>query len=198
MDGYSVFKEVKHNEFKSFAQDQVDQESFYQKVYNLSLILVALLFIGGLGYSLTLFFIEENLFYMLQTVAGILFSFSLLIILHELLHAIAYKIKGADNLYFGAQISKFLFYAASDEERFTGDQYKFIALFPFVSIAALSGMLLLVFPQYFQFIFSVLFIHHIFCGADFAVISFLQKHGLANVLTFDSREKQTTYFLKCA
>src|SRR5699024_1558974 len=132
-----------------------------------------------------------SLFFYLKT-------FRTLLILHELLYAVAYKIKGANNLYFGAQLSKFLFYAASDQERFTGEQFKFIALFPFVSVAVLAGFSLIIFPQYFQFIFTVLFIHQMFCGADFAVVSFLRKQGLTNVLTFDSREEETTYFLKCA
>jgi hypothetical protein len=198
MENYTVFEEVKHDEFKSFAQDQMSQESFYQKVYNLSMIFIALLFIGGTGYALTLFWLDENLFYMIQTVGGILVSFSILIFLHEFLHAVAYKIKGAKSLYFGAELSSFVFYVASNQEKFTGNQYKFIALFPFTIIIILSGILLIAFPQYFQLIFSILFVHHIFCGGDFAAVCFLQKHGVENILTFDSKEKQTTYFLKRA
>lgn len=196
MDNYTLLQEVKHSEFKAFAQTQMKHKGFYQKVYNIALIVVSLLFIASAGYSVALMILKDTLFYVLQIILGLLASFSFLIVLHELFHAIAYKIKGANRLYFGFQPSKFLFYAASDNDKFTGKQFKFIALFPFTCITFLLLCLLTLFPQYFLFIFTILFIHHIFCGADFAVANYLQKHGANQMLTFDSKEKETTYFLK--
>ena len=41
---------------------------------------------------------------------GVLFSFTVLIILHELLHAIAYLLVGAKKISFGMNLNKFMFY----------------------------------------------------------------------------------------
>lgn len=189
-----LLKKIGHDEFKTFAREQIAKEGFYKRVYSTFLFLSGFLFFACTGYGISLFILDEKITFPIQLATGILFCFTLLIVLHELLHGIAYKLMGAKKIYFGAILSQFIFYAGSDQERFDGRKFRFIALFPFVCILMLGLICLLLFPEYFLIILTVLFIHTIFCGGDFAVLNFMEQYKLSEIYTFDSREKRETYF----
>lgn len=189
-----LLEKVTHDEFKEFAKTELAKEGFYQKVYSITLILTSLSFCAGVGYGLALFFLSDQIFHLIHIVAGLAFCFTVLIISHELLHALAYKLVGAKQVYFGANLSQFLFYAASDGEKFSGRQFRFIALFPFLTVLAAGVVCLITLPQYFLFTLTALFIHSVFCGGDFAVLNYINQYDLDEVYTFDVKEKKETYF----
>lgn len=196
MENYTLLKEVPHKEFRAFAQDQINQDGFYQKLYYSTIIISSILFFASLGYSFTLFLLENNIYYVSQMLIGLIISFSLLIIIHELLHGLAYKWMGADQVYYGGSFSSFLFYAACDQEVFSGKQYRFIALFPFLTILIIGVAVVLIDINYFQLILTILFAHTIFCGGDFAVANFMNNNNADKIITYDSKEKELTYFYK--
>lgn len=194
MPATNLPKQIPNKEFKAFAKEALAQKGFFKTLFYSFLLLTALAFFVSLGYGLALVFLDGKMTYLVQLFAGLLFAFTLMILLHELLHGLAYKLVGAKKVYFGAILSQFIFYAGSNNEKFNGVQFRFIALVPFAVISALCFCALLFFPDYFLGILTVLFIHTLACGGDFAVVNFMQQYDLRRFHTHDSREKATTYF----
>lgn len=194
MKGFAVLETVSHDEFKEFARNQLAKKGFYKKAYHVALLVSCTLFSAAAGFGTVLYVAEQEATYLVQILLGLIFSLTLLIVLHELLHGLAYKLAGANKVYFGAILSKFVFFAGSDQEVFNGKQYKFIALFPFlcITIAGLIGAL--VWPEYLTFFLSVLCTHTLFCGGDFAIMNFTHQYDLRKIHTYDSRKKKETYF----
>lgn len=190
----NLIKKVAHNKFKEFAKEQMADKGLYRNAYVAFLIGFGFLFAVAVGYGVSLMFLAQEFTVIIQVTTGVLFCFTILIILHELLHGLAYKLSGAKNVYFGAIFSKFLFYAGSDQEEFNGTRYRFVALFPFVIITGVSLLMLLLYSEYIPFGLAVLFVHTLFCGGDFAAANFIAKHDLKKIHTYDSREKGETYF----
>lgn len=189
-----LITKVSHQEFKAFAKEQLDKEGGYKKIFTIALLLTAFGFSGSAAYATALFFFEDVWFYLLQIGLGFLFSLSLLLIIHELLHGIAYKIAGAKKVYFGAVLSQFVFYAGSDQEEFNGRQFRLIAIFPVSVITGLGLLSLLLVPQYLFFTLTVLFIHTLFCSGDFAILNFMLQYNLDEIYTTDSNAKEETYY----
>lgn len=189
-----LLKKIPHNEFKAFAKVELAKKRIYKHVFYTFFIISGFAFFAGLGYGGALFFIDEQIKYPIQIALGLIFCFTILIIVHELLHGLAYKLVGAKKVYFGAVLSQFIFYAGSDQEKFNGTKFRFVALFPFASILVLGLISLLLFPEYFLFTCTVLFMHTLFCSGDFAVMNFMQQYDLKQIYTYDSREKKETYF----
>lgn len=127
---------------------------------------------------------------------GILFSVTFLVVIHELIHAIAYKMIGAKKLSFGMRLRKFLFFVLADKEVFTLRQFKFVALAPVVTVAALTiiGMIFAYNQPMFYFYLSVFGIHSLFCGGDFGLLSYFENRKDKEILTFDVKEEGKTYF----
>lgn len=127
---------------------------------------------------------------------GILFSVTLLIVVHEVIHAIAYKLVGAKKLSFGMRIRKFLFYVLADKQVFSIDKFKIVALAPVTTIAILTviGMVLTYnHPMFYAFL-SVFGIHSLFSGGDFGLLSYFENRKGKEILTFDVKEEGKTYF----
>lgn len=190
----TLVKEFCYDDFKEFLKEEIRKKGLYKRIYAGSVIITGLAFFAAFGFGIAQAVIKEEFFYPAQLLAGLAFSFSLLIVVHELIHGVAYKMVGAKKVYFGAMLSKLIFFAASDQEKFNGVQFRFIALAPFISllVAGVSG--LLVVPQYFLFILTILFAHSFFCVGDFAVLNFMQQYELKKLYTYDSRSERKTYF----
>lgn len=189
-----LVKKVSHEKFKDLCKEQLSEKGFYKNAYAAFLMGFGFLFAAALGFGVAIMVLAQEFTVLIQVGIGVLFSFTFLIILHELLHGLAYKLIGAKNVYFGAILAKFLFYAASDQEEFNGVHYRFVALFPFFSITVATLLLALLRPEYIPFVLTVAFIHTLFCGGDFAVVNFVRKYDLKNIYAYDSKEKGETYF----
>lgn len=195
MNEHMLLEKVKHDDIKEFSKNQLAEKGFFKSLYTISLFVTAFLLAGVVGYAVSmLIFEQETITNLIQIIPGLLFSFTLVIIFHELIHGLAYKLVGAKKVYFGAMLSKFVFYAGSDQETFNGFQYRFIAISPFITVNTIGIIALIVAPEYFVFTLTVLFIHTLFCGGDFAMLNFIQKHDLSKIHTRDSREKRETYY----
>lgn len=189
-----LIKKVAHDKFKDFSKEQLTDKGFYRSIYTTLVIGLGFIFFAVIGYGVTLMFIAQEFAIVTQVGVGVLFCFTFLIIIHELLHGLAYKLSGAKRVYFGVILSKFLFYAGSDREEFNGVHYRFVALFPFVIITGASLLLVLLHPGYISLGLTVMFVHTLFCGGDFAVVNFISKYDLNRIYTYDSRERSETYF----
>ena len=129
---------------------------------------------------------------------GVLFSFTVLIILHELLHAIAYLLVGAKKISFGMNLNKFMFYVQADKQVLNYKQFMFVALAPAVVVAvvSLTGAIFF-YGQPLYYFFMVIFgLHGLFCGGDFGLLCFFENRKEDEIYTFDVKSEEKTYFYK--
>lgn len=194
MKNQQLLQKISHSDFKTFAKEAMIRNGVYKRLYIFFLSIFGLSFCACLGYCSVFVFTEGKTTYLIQFLLALFFCFSFLIILHELLHGLAYKLVGARKVYFGAKLSQFVFYAGCDDQKFNGVQFRLIALFPFVCISLLGLAALFLFPSYFLFTITVLGLHTLCCSGDFAVMNYIQQYDLKKVFTYDLKAEETTYF----
>ena len=130
-----------------------------------------------------------------QFLYGLIISMTIVIPLHELIHAIGYFILGARKIRFGAALKHFAFYAVADDFVTNRAGFIFLALSPFiiVSLLNLAGFILV--PGYASYTYiSVLFFHATMCAGDFALLSYFEFHRDKELYTFDDVRNKTSYF----
>lgn len=127
---------------------------------------------------------------------GILFSVTLLVVVHEVIHAVAYKMVGAKKLSFGMRIRKFLFFVLADKQVFSLKRFKIVALAPVTTIALLTivGMICTFNQPMFYSFLSIFGIHSLFSGGDFGLLAYFENRKEKEILTFDVKEEGKTYF----
>ncbi len=134
---------------------------------------------------------------LLNLILGFLIYPILLIPVHELVHAIIYKLIGAPKIKFGIDLSQYIFYIAADNFAVNFKELLWVAVAPFIFI---SGLAFLAF-QLFQGPFAISFIltliaHGTMCIGDFAVLSFFMENDHKKVITFDNVEEKKAFFYK--
>ena len=192
---FELLASVAHSRIKDFVLNQVMEDRRiipYYMVYQTLLFLSALFFFTR---SIVLSIRGDSSF-LWVSLAAIAFSFTLLVLLHELLHGMVLKAAGAPKVRFGRVPGKFIFYAEADRFVLGKKPFLWVALTPLVAIqlAALilivrwTGEPLVYFPL------LVMCIHSFFCAGDIALISLFYRFPGRNVFTFDSREEKTSYY----
>ena len=129
---------------------------------------------------------------------GVMFCITALIVIHELLHAIAYLIVGARKLSFGMNLKKFIFYVQADKQVLNYKQFMLVALAPAVVVATVSlAGAIFFYGQPLYYFFMVLFgLHGLFCGGDFGLLCFFENRKDDEIYTFDVKSEGKTYFYK--
>lgn len=119
-----------------------------------------------------------------------------LIPLHEFIHVLAYKIRGAKQTSYDANWKKFYFMAVA--HRFVANYKDFlvVALAPFVVISlALICLMTAAGPDWDRTIAGILFAHAAMCSGDFALLSYMFKYRKKEMVTYDDAENKVSYFL---
>lgn len=190
----NIVATVPHAEIKAFMKEGMKKPGPYKTLY-LCLAIVAGVAMGALpSYAVTVWIFGDTAVYAVQSGLAILFSLSLLIVIHEWIHGIAYRWNGAKHVYYGGNLKQFVFYAASDGDVFTGRQFRAVAFAPFAVITVSCLLLMLLLPQYLFFFAIVLSLHTLFCGGDFLFVHFLSQYNIDKVRTHDNRAKAESYF----
>jgi hypothetical protein len=185
-----------HRQIKRFVLEQITTESRLIRgfmIYQLGMILVGLFFVTR---PLVLA-IRGDYLPLLWLLGAIVFSFTLLIIIHELLHLLALWITGARNIAIGGYIRKFIFYAEADRHVLNRKQYTFVALTPLITVqvVTLTGVLLSTGEACCFWLF-VMSIHSLFCAGDIGMVAFFHRFPGTGVYTFDVKEEKRSYFYK--
>jgi len=177
-----------------FVLDHIKRKSFFSMLYFvLNIALLVFIFYdiisGLLNQQLTWSLIIK------QSLTGI-FSGSILVIpVHELLHGIAYRIIGAREIRFGADLQQFIFFVTADRYPVSGRELYFLAMTPFVIInLATIAVTILWFPQGVLFSAFFLLSHNIMCIGDFAMVNCVLQRAPHRVFTFDEIENRKSYF----
>jgi hypothetical protein len=193
-EDWTLLNKLSHNDIKPFIKECLEVKGGYKTFY-LLIMFSSMVLLGALVTFISIRFWKTNEFSGLsQFLGAFLFSISILVVIHELIHALAYKLKGAHHIYFGGSLKKFIFYAASDGDILNGKDFRFVALAPFVIVSLVNQMLIVFMPDYTIFFITVIALHNLFCGGDFAMINFINQYPLSKVFTFDLRRTKESYF----
>jgi hypothetical protein len=130
-----------------------------------------------------------------QFLYGLIISLTIVIPVHELIHALGYLVLGARKIRFGAVLKHFAFYAVADDFVANRNAFIFLALSPFiiVSLLNLAGFVFVHGYASYTYI-SVLFFHATMCAGDFALLSYFEFHRDKELYTFDDVANKTSYF----
>lgn len=193
---YQLLKVVKHKEVRKLISEEVDKAPAWIRIANMYQLGGMLAFLIAGFKAFIPFMKEKEAENLIGMGIGIVFSFTLLIVLHELIHALAYRYVGVRNLSFGMYLKKFIFFVQADKGVLNYKQFQIVALAPTILIGTLAILLMVIFYNQpaFYFGLSVFAIHSLFCAGDFGLLSFFQNRPEYEILTFDLKDENATYF----
>lgn len=128
---------------------------------------------------------------------GLFVAFAVVIVLHECIHLLAYKILGARKSTVKAQWRKLVFMALADKFVVNRREFYFLALLPFV-VLNVSLLVALTFTSGYLYyiILGTLLMHTAGCSGDFALVGYFYAHRNAEIFTYDDVAADKSYFFK--
>jgi hypothetical protein len=192
---FELLTEVSHQKLREFVVEQIVEEKFVIRIYSIYQVIMMMLFVFLLTRGIVLS-IKGHSELLISVGLSIAFSLSALIVIHELLHALAYLITGARRISFGVIPKKFIFYALADRQVIAERAFHIVALAPFVvvKLICIIGFLAFYNQQLMYFFLSVMCLHSLFCAGDIAMLAFYWIHKGKEIYNFDNRSEGKTYF----
>jgi hypothetical protein len=192
-NGYILLDEMNHSEIKPFVKKFIAKGGWFSSIYYFSVFgsLALLLFFcvklhHSENYPINKILVRVSL--------GVLLTFAL-VPFHELIHGLAYKMAGAKNTSYGINLRKFYFLAIADKFVTGKREFKIIALAPFLIISLTLLMVSFATSDPWKVILlTALLIHSIACSGDFALLSYFEFNKKKEVLTYDDKENNTSFF----
>lgn len=197
-ENYELVAELNHGQIKDFVLKQLTgSDSKIIKVYAIYQLLMILTGMFFLARALVLAFRNEPQPLLISLVT-LIFSVSLLIIIHEVLHGIALKLTGAKRVRFGGYLKKFIFYAEADRHVLNRKQFTFVALTPLivVKLATITGILLTFGTPAFYFWIILMSAHSLFCAGDIGLLTLFYQFQNTEVYSYDVQEEKRSYFFR--
>ena len=191
---FRLLDKLHYDQIVEFATEYIRKRTRSMIVYVLIIIVFFVLQWSAFAYGIAVS--NMNTVSLLkQFLYGLIISLTIIIPLHELIHAIVYFILGARKIRFGAALKHFAFYAVADDFVASRAGFIFLALSPFVvvSLLNLSGFIFVSGYASYTYI-SVLFFHATMCAGDFALLSYFEYHRDKELYTFDDVKNKTSYF----
>ena len=193
--GFELLAEVSHQNLREFVVEQIKREKYIIRIYSAYQVIMLVILVYVITRSVVLS-VKGHPETLLTIGLAMLFSFSALIIIHELLHAAAYLMTGARKISFGVILKKFVFYALADCQVIAPRAFHIVALAPFVVIKLVC--LAVVFStgdiQLLYFFLTIMCLHSLFCAGDMAMLAFYNLHRGKEIFNFDDRSEGKTYF----
>jgi len=195
--GYELIEVVGYSDLKAFIMKEIEKKSALIIGYSIVQVL-AFVVLGALLSFYSIGYFSDGRFKPELITIGIavLFSMTLLIPMHELIHAAAFLILGKKDIGFGVQWKKFLFYAESNRQVLDRKEMIFVAFAPLVFIEVTSLILIIAWLSTLTTLFFIVVftIHLLFCGGDMAIVSFFNRHKTNEIFTFDDRKEKRSYY----
>lgn len=184
---YEVIDSVSHDEIVPFVQRYMRMQSRVTLAY----WLVNAVFLGMLVYAwLGLPFFDG----LMRFGVGVILGY-LLIIPHEHIHALAFRLFQATDIriiYNWRQLSA---YCAAHHAVLNAHQFFVVAILPFIVITTLLVLLLVLFPAAALVWCGALVFHTMACSGDLALLNLTWLHREKTFYTFDDLESKVTYFI---
>ncbi len=196
-DKYELIAQLNHRQIKEFVIDQLSEGGWLIKSYMVYQVLMILIGVFFLVRSIIDAF-QGFLAPIYYTFAALFFCFSVLIVIHELLHGTALKFIGAPKVTYGAYLKKFIFYAEADQFVINKKQFAAVALTPLLTIKliTITGIIILVNQPAYYFPLIIMCAHSLFCAGDIGLLSVFYKYGRSEIYTFDVKSDKTSFFFK--
>jgi hypothetical protein len=192
---YKLVYQLNHQQIREFVIKQISLGSKLIRVYMIYQFLMILVGLFFITLSVLLAF-RGNVQPLIYIGFAIIFSFTLLILVHELLHVLAYKITGAPKVSIGAYTRRFIFYAEADRHVLNRNQFLLVALTPLVTIqlATLVGIVFTYNHPIVYFIIFIMSVHSLFCAGDIGMLDYFYTYKKAQLFTFDVKDEKKSYF----
>ncbi len=196
-DGYEQVYELKHNQVKDFVLNHLAKGGKFVKWYMFYQILMVLAGLFCLTWTIVLA-IRGNLQPLFYLFGAIIFSFTFLILIHELLHALAFKLTGAPKVSIGGYLKKFIFYAEADRHVLNRNQFTFVALTPLtiIKLTTLAGIILSAGHPAVYFWIFIMSTHSLFCAGDIGMLDYYYQFRNSELFIFDMKEEKSSYFYR--
>ena len=192
---FELLTEISHQKLREFVVEQIVEEKFVIRIYSIYQAIMMMLFVFLLTRGIVLS-IKGHSEIFISVGLAMAFSLSALIVIHELLHALAYLLTGARRISFGVIPKKFIFYALADRQVIAKRAFHIVALAPFVvvKLICLIGIIVFYDSQLMYFFLNVMCLHSLFCAGDIAMLAFYRIHKEKEIYNFDNRSEGKTYF----
>jgi hypothetical protein len=192
---FELLTEVSHQKLREFVMEQITEEKHMIRIYSIYQLIMMTVFAFLLTRGIV-FSIKGHSGILIEIGLSIVFSLSALIVIHELLHALAYLLTGARKISFGVIPKKFIFYALADRQVIAKRAFHIVALTPFivVKLICLIGIIQFYNEQIMYFSLSVMCLHSLFCAGDIAMLAFYRIHKEKEIYNFDNKSEGKTYF----
>ena len=193
--GFELLAEVSHQNLREFVVEQIKNEKYIIRIYSAYQVFMLVLLVYFITQSIVLV-VKGHRDAISSVGLAVLFSFSALIIIHELLHALAYLLAGARKISFGVILKKFVFYALADRQVIAPRAFHIVALAPFVvvKLVCLAVIFATADIQILYFFLTIMCLHSLFCAGDMAILAFYNLHSGKEIFNFDNRSEGKTYF----
>lgn len=194
---YELLAQLNHHQIKEFVINQLTNNGKIIKIYMIYQIVMIMIGMFFFTRSIVLAF-QGSVNQLYYSLAALVFCFTILIVIHELLHGIALKLSGASRVSYGGYLKKFIFYAEADQFVINRKQFAFIALTPLfaVKLVTLIGIILLFNQPVFYFLIFVMSAHSLFCAGDIGLLSLFFKNRNSEIYTFDVKAEKTSYYYR--
>lgn len=192
---YELLVEVSHHHLREFVVELVVKGKTIIRIYSIYQIVMMLLFVYLLTKGI-FFSVKGSHTLLIQIGLSMLFSVTVLIIIHELLHALAFLATGASRVSFGGNLKKFVFYAMADKQVIAPRAFHVVALTPFVvvKLICLVGIVQFYNEPVVYFLTGIMCLHSLFCAGDIAMIDFFRLHPGKEIYNYDNKSEGKTYF----
>jgi len=192
---FELLTEVSHQKLREFVMEQITEEKYVIRIYSIYQLIMMMVFAFLLTRGIVLS-IKGYSGILIEIGLSIVFSLSALIVIHELLHALAYLLIGARKISFGVIPKKFIFYALADRQVIAKQAFHIVALAPFVIVKLICVIGIIEFynEQIMYFFLSVMCLHSLFCAGDIAMLAFYRIHKEKEIYNFDNKSEGKTYF----
>jgi len=194
---FELIEEINYANLKSFVVKEIERRSALIVAYSIVQVVAILAATGFLAFFAFGLIIDGNFGAELTTAGcAILFSCTLLIPIHELIHAAAFLALGKRDIGFGVQWKKYLFYAEANLQVLNRNEMIMVGLAPLAVIAIVSITIIALQISTLTSLFAaiVFTMHLLFCGGDIAIISFFVRHKHLEIYTFDNREMKKSFY----
>lgn len=183
---------IPYDELVNFVLDYVRRKSslmiFFWAACILFLCIALIVRLNIRGY-----FPFRNIFF--HTTLGLVVFPVLCIPVHELLHVIPYYLTGARRIRIGMDLKQYMFYVTAHKHIATANQFRFVAVVPFLIGSVVLLYLVLMLPGLWKWSFSLLlFVHATMCAGDFAMLNFYFLNKRKKIFTWDDFDKKIAYF----
>jgi len=188
-DKYKKLQDLDHNEMVPFLLDNLKNRNPINAIFKHgTMLLIALILFVWIGrWNTTLFFAGLGV--------GLIFTFTVGLILHELLHLLVYKILGAKKTRLRMLWDQGAVAAVADQFVVSEIEFYWLAFTPFVVLTAAGLVALFMTTGWIFYAVSFfLVIHTMACIGDFSLAGYMYENRDQEIYTFDDVENDKSYF----